>query len=352
MYKRQGFIDAFVTKLGASGSSLAYSTYLGGDSTDVAHGIAVDVGGSAYVTGSTFSGGFPTTPGAFQTSQPSQDGDGFVAKLSPTGSGLAYSTYVGGAGTDVANAIAVDGRGNAQITGEMGGVFVSKLTPAGSELADSAQLGGGEGQSIALDAAGSTYVTGHTSAAGFPTTPGAFDRTVNGDDAFVTKLSLNQCADGRDNDGDGRVDFPADPGCSSVSDDDERDPGPPPSTPGCRASGGGRLTADNGDNATFSLGARVSAAGVPSGTLSYTDHGPSRRLKVDSVSILAVTCDVTQGRATILGRATVNGSGSFAVRLGVVDRGEPGRDDHYSLSLSNGYASGTHRLDGGNIQVR
>src|SRR5262249_4479641 len=86
--------DAFVTKLNATGSALSYSTYLGGTQTDAGYAIAVDASGNAYVTGSTASGNFPTTSGAFQGSAGGA-GDAFVAKLNASGSALSYSTYLG-----------------------------------------------------------------------------------------------------------------------------------------------------------------------------------------------------------------------------------------------------------------
>ena len=93
--------DAFVSKVNASGSALVCSTYLGGSSADQGHGIAVDSLGAAYVTGRTASTNFPTTAGAFDTTQ-NGGNDGFVTKLNASGSALTYSTYLGG--TTVAGA--------------------------------------------------------------------------------------------------------------------------------------------------------------------------------------------------------------------------------------------------------
>src|SRR2546428_57943 len=114
--------DAFVTKLDPTGAALVYSTYLGGSSGDFANGIAVDATGSAYVTGTTVSADFPTTPGAAQTTFGGGLVDAFVTKLNPTGSALVYSTYLGGGGSDQGFGIAVDTAGNAYRTGHGGGV--------------------------------------------------------------------------------------------------------------------------------------------------------------------------------------------------------------------------------------
>jgi hypothetical protein len=209
---RNGSSDAFVTKLSPDGSALAYSTFLGGTSIDQGNGIAVDGAGIAYVTGETSSSNFPTTPGALDSALNGND-DAFVTKLSADGSALSYSTYLGGTGNiDSGNDITVDGAGSAYVTGETistdfpttpgafdttpGSIyeaFVTKLDAAGASLVYSTYLGGSgsfdHGRGIAVDSAGSAYVSGSTSSANFPTTVGAYDTTHNGDDdAFVTKL--------------------------------------------------------------------------------------------------------------------------------------------------------------------
>src|SRR5207237_5372206 len=112
-----GAFDAFVTKLGPSGSApLLYSACLGGSAGDRGVGIAVDGAGGAYVTGVTGSADFPTTAGAFDTTY-NGGFDAFVTRLNAAGSALAYSTFLGGTGLDWGRAIAVDGAGNAYVTG-------------------------------------------------------------------------------------------------------------------------------------------------------------------------------------------------------------------------------------------
>src|SRR6266571_3012464 len=110
-----GLRDVFVTKLDPSGSSLVYSTYLGGSSNEFAGGIALDSSGNAYLTGQTDSPNFPLKNAV----QAVNNGfsDAFVAKLGPLGTNLVYSTYLGGNGDDGGNAIAADNSGNAYVTG-------------------------------------------------------------------------------------------------------------------------------------------------------------------------------------------------------------------------------------------
>ena len=191
---------------------LAYSSYLGGGSSDSGQAIAVDSAGSAYVTGPTYSSDFPTTTGAFEESDPPDSSDAFVSKLSPDGSELVYSSYLGGNGDDSGQAIAVDSAGSAYVTGEANSndfpttpgafeeddqtgsdAFASKLSPDGSELVYSSYLGGGgsdTGQAIAVDSAGSAYVTGQANSSDFPTTAGAFQESDRPDiDAFASKFA-------------------------------------------------------------------------------------------------------------------------------------------------------------------
>jgi hypothetical protein len=207
--------DAFVAKINPSGSALVYSTYLGGSSYDLGAAIATDAAGNAYVTGTAKSTNFPTM-NALQPVRGGGT-DAFVAKLSPTGSTLIYSTYLGGSNDELGGGIAVDSAGNAYVTGytystnfptmnplqpaNVGGenAFVSKISPSGSALVYSTYLGGSgydHGGGIAVDSAGSVYVAGFTSSTDFPTTPGAFQTVCNGGsgcasngDAFVSKLN-------------------------------------------------------------------------------------------------------------------------------------------------------------------
>lgn len=231
-YDNEG--DVFVAKLNASGSALVYSTYLGGNKRDESNGIAVDAFGNAYVTGSTRSVNFPTTPNAVQRF-PDKDGDVFVAKLNPTGSALVYSTHLGGHKEEVARRITVDAAGNAYITGKTfsdnfpttphtvqpiydGGTytyevtttdadgntwsytvsvplpdaFVTKLNPAGTAIVYSTFLGGDgddEGWGIAVDAAGNAYVTGQTTSSDFPVANAVQSSYDDNGDAFVAKLN-------------------------------------------------------------------------------------------------------------------------------------------------------------------
>jgi hypothetical protein len=211
-----GYNDVFVTKLNAIGTALIYSTYLGGVSSDWGQGIAVDGSGNAYVTGYTYSSNFPTTAGAFQTNYRGSNGNAFVTKLNATGTALIYSTYLGGSGGAGAGAIAVDGSGNADVTGETGSadfpttadafrtsfgghvvsVFVTKLNATGTALIYSTYLGVGgvqDGFGIAVDGSDNAYVTGSAAAITFPTTAGAFQTIHDGpgyDDAWVAKFTF------------------------------------------------------------------------------------------------------------------------------------------------------------------
>jgi hypothetical protein len=214
------FLDAFVTKLNANGTALVYSTFLGGGNFEWGRAIAIDAAGNAYIAGQTKSSDFPTTGGAFDRTFNVDtcprcgidQYDAFVTKLNAAGSGLVYSTFLGGFDIDDALAIAVDGSGNAYVGGETGSsnfpvtagafdttrngeydAFVTKFNATGSALVYSTYLGGTLVDFIEdaqVDASGNAYVVGSTRSPDFPTTAGAFDTTQGGEfDAFVTKLN-------------------------------------------------------------------------------------------------------------------------------------------------------------------
>jgi hypothetical protein len=206
--------DAFVSKLSAAGTTLVYSTYLGGNAYDRATGIAIDGAGEAFVTGYTTSTTFPTAS-PFQSSYGGGFDDAFVTRINATGSALVYSTYLGGTGTDVGEAIAVDSAGEAFVTGYTvstdfptaspiqaahasdgsgDDAFVTKLSSAGSALVYSTYLGGNDtdvGSGIAVDAAGDAFVAGATSSSNFPVASPiqSFLSSSFTNDVFVTELN-------------------------------------------------------------------------------------------------------------------------------------------------------------------
>ncbi len=201
--------DAFVTQLNSTGSSLVYSTFLGGSGADAGFGIAVDSSSNAYVTGSTQSPNFPTATPAQSLNAGSTDA--FVAKLDFTGATLLYSTYLGGTKADVGQSIKVDASGNAYVAGytfssdfpvqaPIQGVnagtvnaFVTELNSAGSAFTFSTYLGGSSDDrafGLALDSSGNVYITGSSQSSDFPTTTGVLQGTNQGQsDAFVAKIN-------------------------------------------------------------------------------------------------------------------------------------------------------------------
>ncbi|HSR05535.1 MAG TPA: SBBP repeat-containing protein, partial [Bryobacteraceae bacterium] len=202
-----GAFNVFVTKINATGSNLLYSTYLGGSGGDSGSAIAADSSGNVYVTGSTTSTNFPTA-NSLQANYGGH-GDAFVTKIDASGSALVYSTYLGGRGAEECYGIAVDGAGNAYVTGTtsstdfptanplqvsnagLGDVFVTKISPSGSALIYSTYLGGNNteyGQGIAVDSGGNAYVTGYTLSTNFPTANPLQATFGGGDDAFVAKI--------------------------------------------------------------------------------------------------------------------------------------------------------------------
>ncbi|HEV2350699.1 MAG TPA: SBBP repeat-containing protein [Terriglobia bacterium] len=202
--------DAFVAKLNTTGTALVYSTYLGGNSADTGAGIFVDASGDAFVTGTTSSPNFPTTATAFQTIY-GGNGDAFVTELNSAGNKLVYSSYLGGGGADFGQAIAVDSSKNAYVTGQTlsinfpvvtplqatngGGsdAFVAKVNFTGTALIYSTYLGGTDAdvaQAIQVDGAGNAYIAGYTFSTNFPTQSPLFGANAGGGaDAFVAKLN-------------------------------------------------------------------------------------------------------------------------------------------------------------------
>ncbi len=203
--------DVFVTKLNPDGSSLLYSTYIGGKRVDIAKSLDIDINGNAYVTGFTSSEDFPTTAGAFDTSLGGGE-DLFVVKLNASGSDLVYSSFLGGGLFEQGSSIAVDSKGYAYVAGVTfsknypttpgafdatytGNLenFVTKLNTEGTGLVYSTFLGGNnpDGKiSLAIDSIGNAFVCGTTTSGNYPTTEGAYDRINEGGfEIFVTKLN-------------------------------------------------------------------------------------------------------------------------------------------------------------------
>ena len=208
-----GSYDIFITKLSADGTSLQYSTFIGGSYRDVGYGIEVDENGCAYITGYTQSTNYPTTSGTFDGSHNGNE-DSYVTKLSSDGTVLVYSTFLGGGSKDVGLGITVNENGYAFVTGYTASynypvtpgafdvfhdwnwdTFVTKISTDGTSQVYSTFLGGnGEdaGRGIAVDKNGCAYISGWTKSSNFPTTSGAYDESYNGSqDGFATKISTN-----------------------------------------------------------------------------------------------------------------------------------------------------------------
>lgn len=201
-----GVTTPFLSKFSADGRSLLYSTYLSSFERSSVSGMAIDGSGNAYLVGETLSEDFPIR-NAFQP-QYRGVGDGFVAKLNPSAAGdasLVYSTYLGGSAWDQVEGVATDTQGNAHVTGwtqsedfpivnayqpRLSGrsVFVTKLKADGSALVYSTYMGSGEGTAIAVDGQGNAYVTG-LAYSSFPTVAPIQPRLGGGYDAFVFGLS-------------------------------------------------------------------------------------------------------------------------------------------------------------------
>jgi len=224
-----GNTNAFVTKLNPTGSALVYSTYLGGNNSDSAAGIALNSAGNVYVMGNATSSNFPTTAGAFQAC-PNCGNVIFTTEFSADGSALVYSTLLGGlTEANYPGGIAVDSVGNAYVTGVTyasdfpttpgafqttcpagdcgpinggrgsGIAFLTKFNPSGTVALYSTYLGGSGysvGTAVVADGGGNTYVGGYTESLNFPVTPNAFQSactncTTNNGDAFLSEVNAS-----------------------------------------------------------------------------------------------------------------------------------------------------------------
>jgi uncharacterized protein (TIGR03437 family) len=212
--------DAFVAKFNAAGTTLLYSSYIGGKSHDMARAVSLDAQGNTYIAGGTYSSDFPTTPGAFQVKggvveTSDYDGaadDGWIMKINSQGA-IVYSTYLGGSYRDTIFGLAVDAATNVYVTGRTrsanfpvtanplqknyggagargsggdswdGDAFIAKLNPAGSALVFSTFVGGTAdeaGSDIVLDSDGNAYVVGYTLSTEFPTSSDALQNKFAG----------------------------------------------------------------------------------------------------------------------------------------------------------------------------
>jgi hypothetical protein len=206
-----GGTDAFVAKFSSSGTKI-FGTYLGGSGNDYGDALDIDESGVIYVAGHTASSNFPTTSGVFDTSF-NGGNDLFVAKLNAAGTGLVFSTFIGGSGDDVCSSLDVGAFGGAYLTGSTnssnfpttagaydtgynGGtdVFVCMLSPTGTTLSYSTYLGGSsdeEGTAVKTDSGGKVFIAGFTGSGNFPFAGFPYDSSHNGGfDAFVTKLLI------------------------------------------------------------------------------------------------------------------------------------------------------------------
>ncbi|HEY7679076.1 MAG TPA: SBBP repeat-containing protein, partial [Terriglobia bacterium] len=203
--------DTIVFKVNSAGTALVYSTYLGGSKNDESRAIAVDSAGNATITGYTQSSDFPTAK-PLQANFAGGSNDAFITQLSADGSALVFSTFFGGAGGDFGRGLALDAARNVYLTGYTessnfptrdplqpayaGGTadaFAAKLNAAGSAAIYSTYLGGGayeRGRGIAVDSAGSVYVSGRTESRNFITSKAGTTPFGGGpNDAFVLKIS-------------------------------------------------------------------------------------------------------------------------------------------------------------------
>jgi hypothetical protein len=364
--------DGFVTKFARDGSSLVYSTYLGGSGGERGGDLALDRDGDAYVTGSSVSTDFPTTPDAFdRTFNSGSSSDAFVTKVDPAGSSLVYSSYLGGFQSDDPSGIAVDRRRNAYVVGSTFSfdfpvtanaydrshnpysqdAYLTKFAigfPPPTSLALSPKVA-----TNSLDESSHCVTADVRDASGDPSPEVIVRFSVSGTVSASGSETTGQngeagfCYQGPELPGTDQISASVDP--SGPSDTATKTWVVPQSSEGCKVTGGGRIRARNDDLATFSQNAHTIGSGEARGRVLYTDEGPADPFRLQSKAIGALVCD---GRlATIFGGATL-GASSVNYRIDLEDRGRPGRRDTYRILLSTCYDSGTQTLSAGDLQVR
>ncbi|WP_201326990.1 SBBP repeat-containing protein [Thermotomaculum hydrothermale] len=336
-----GGYDAFVFKLSSDGSSLVYSTYVGGIDGDFAYSLSLDSSGNTYVCGATLSG-FPTTTGAYQTTN-NGSYDAIVFKLNSDGSDLVYSTYVGGSDWELPNSIAVDSSHNAYVCGytqssdfptttdayqityndgyEDG--FVFKLNNDGSSLVYSTYIGGSKSDratSIIIDSSHNAYVCGYTNSSDFPKTQGTYDSNIpHGYVAFVLKFNnKNTCT------------ISASAGAGGT------------------ISPSGNVTVNVGDDITFTISANSgyhikdvlvdgsSVGAVSSYTFQRVTSNHSIEAQFEANSQITYSITATAGTG-----GTINPSGNVTVNEGV--------DISFTISANSGYHIKDVLVDGSSV---
>jgi hypothetical protein len=339
-----GYSNAFAAKMNATGTTLIYSTLIGGSGNpggasgnnngDVAGNIAIDSSGNAYLFGLTFSNNFPVTAGAYQTTNPAFASGlavNFVTKFNSAGSSPIYSTYVGSelSGATVKSGIAIDPAGDLYFTGvsfannypvtpnafqasnkceanHCGNAILSELNTTGSALVYSTYLGGSGymytstsggvtttsylgdyGEGLALDGSGNVYLTGQAYSPDFPVSAGAYQTTKTADSsAFVTKLDFSS-------------------GTSTISTGTTLTSSANPQT--------------LGDEVTFTATVKpVSGSGTPTGSVTFTVDGGSATINTLSSSGEATysTSSLTAGSHVIAG--AYSGDSSYSASSGTI----------------------------------
>ena len=199
--------NVFVTEFDPAGTGIKFSTFLGGTGDDTPAQIYLSSFGNLLIVGSTTSNNFPTTSGVFQQVYDG-DQDAFLTEMSPDGTALVYSTYIGGTGTDFGTAVTVDASGNAYVVGSTNSTnfptmnpiqlgnnglydaFVTEVSPTGA-LLYSTYVGGSlsdYGTGIAVDSTGDIYLSGYTYSTNFPTQSALQGTLAGGSDIFITEF--------------------------------------------------------------------------------------------------------------------------------------------------------------------